>query len=392
MEWSYLLFGAVLGVAFLLGELWGQRKAEQARAKSAAGQPAAASTPPAAEETSPPSPNARARAMEMARALEETYQQADRGEDLEAEPRFRELAQFLAGADFDAAQRLAWATSQTMPLSCAAIAAMSIAGDENREELVRILGRMGYFPLHWALRHLGTATEPGFPAQVLVLANSWWLEYAASRNGLVAYLDEQSRLGVTPTLSEDGTQEWQLEERRDLLRQLSHPLVEGFIAHLELRDRQRRGRREVARVARMLGAESADEAPTASSAGTRERVEALLEALQRPGRDSLVLCGPDGVGKSTLARSALRALAAQGWRVAEASPSQLLAGQKYIGELEQRIEDFIAGIGGERSIWFVPECHQLLEQGMASGNPTGLLDRLVPYIERGDLQLPGQST
>ena len=171
---------------------------------------------------------------------------------------------------------------------------------------------------------------------------------------------------------------------------MAHPLLEDFLAELKRIDRERAGAQEVARVGTQLTAD--DDTPVAQTDLTREGVAALKESLQRAGRPSFVLIGPDGVGKTTTARTALRELAKQGWRVIEATPSQMMAGQKYIGEIEQRVENFVAGIGGERAVWFVPDCHQLLEAGTWSKNPNGILDLLLPYLERGTLQLLGEST
>lgn len=352
-----------------------------------AGEPAAAATEP------PPPPKARAQAIDMAKALDDIYQQAERGSDLESEPRFIALVTLLASDAFTAQERLAWATSQTMPLSCATLSAMAVAKDDKHSDVARLMGRLGYFPMHFALGYLRNCSDPAISAQVLLRAPNWWAEYPATRDDLAAFLDQQQNLGLIPAIPEsDVAADWQLDDRRDLLRQFSHPLIDQFLIDLERTDRKRRGQREVSRVGRELTASADEDSPVATTELMVQRIGGIVEALQRTGRPSFVLVGPEGAGKSTLARAALRELAGQGWRVIEATPSQMLAGQKYIGEIEQRVEDFVAGIGGERAIWFVPDCHQLLEQGMHTGNPHGLLDRLLPYLERGELQILGEST
>lgn len=388
-----LVVGAVLG---FLGKLLFDANKNQppsAPPSAPASAPGVAGEPVQSAAEPPPPPKARAQAIDMAKSLDDIYQQAERGSDLEPEPRFVELVALLASDAFTAQERLAWATSQTMPLSCATLAAMAIAKDDKTADVARLMGRLGYFPMHFALAYLRACSDPTIAGQVLIRAPSWWADYPATRDDLNAFLDHQQSLGITPAIPDHAVAaDWQLDERRDLLRQLTHPLIDQFLIELERTDRVRRGQREVARVGRELSTVADDDAPLAATELIELRIGGVVEALQRPGRPSFVLVGPDGAGKTTLARAALRVLAGQGWRVIEATPSQMLAGQKYIGEIEQRVEDFVAGIGGERAIWFVPDTHQLLEQGMHSGNPHGLLDRLLPYLERGDLQILGEST
>lgn len=400
MDLSSLAVGVWAGglAVYLLLRAQAERKASSPTPPSAEPSGAEpASDPPAGARPGDAAPaaaaGARTRAYALAKDLDEAYQQADRGSDLELEPRFQELVDLLASEAFDTAQRLAWITSQTMPLSCAALAAMARAGDERRLDVARLMGRLGYHPVYFALAYLRGGSDPHACGLTLLRASYWWPDYPATRESLANYLDDQASRAVVPVVpAEVLDSDWSLDERRDLLKQMPHPLVDAFLEQLEQLDRLRRGQREIARVGRLLAQAAPDEAAVAIIAPVREAVDALLEALRRPTRPSFVLTGPAGAGKTTIAHVALRELVAEGWRVLEASPSQVLAGQSYIGEVEQRIENLVAGIGGEKAIWFVPECHQLLEQGMSSGNRTGLLDRLIPYLERGQLQLLGESS
>ena len=398
MDVVFLLIGAILG--WLLAQA--RRPSAVAPASAAAvpaGMPARPDAPPPPESEAAPAPSdpaatppdPRARAGELAKSLADACDRADQGSDLEREPRFVELCALLAAPPFAAQDRLNWVTSQTTAMSSAALAAMAGAGDDNRRGVARVLGRLGYLALHFALRHLAEGRDPGVCGIVLLRVQRWWTEHPPTRAGFVAFLDRQHSLGVKPAIGDDkGAGDWDLEDCSEVLGSIAHPLLEDFLVELKQVDRTRRGTREIARVGRLLGAD--DQTPLAQNEATREGIDSLLQSLLRAGRPSLVLVGPDGVGKTTLARAALRELVGQGWRVVEATPSQMMAGQKFIGELEQRVENFVDGLGGGRAIWFVPECHQLLEQGSWSGNPHGMLDLLLPYIERGALQLLGEST
>jgi ATP-dependent Clp protease ATP-binding subunit ClpC len=387
MDLYTLLVGAAVGSAAMW--VFAAMKAKRVSTP----QPAVSPPPQSAESTAPAPPNARTRAIALAKSLEDAYQQAERGSDLEPEPRFVELTTLLASDAFTAQERLAWATSQTMPLSCASLSAIAVANDDSREDVARLMGRLGYFPMHFAIHFLRESTDANICGLVLLRAPAWWTDYPATRDDLGNFLDRQEALGVKPSIPESVVAaDWTLDERRDLLRQFGHPLIDRFLIELERIDRARRGQREVSRVGRVLTQQADSDAPLADTSLTRDRINGLVESLLRPGRPSFVLVGPEGAGKTTLARAALRELARQGWRVIEATPSQMIAGQKFIGEIEQRVENFVAGVGGECAVWYVPDCHQLLEQGVFTGNPHGLLDQLIPHLERGNVQLLGEST
>ena len=397
MEIALLLIGAVLGwvLSAVLRAPMPVKLIEPRPAAPAPAPPMAASPPapipaPAPATATPRTTEPRQRADELSRKLAEFCEGIDQSADLASEPRFIELTALLGAAPFSAQDRLNRVTSQNIALACAALAAMTAANDDHRMGVARVCGRVGYMILHFALPYLAQSAQPEVAAAVLLRAQRWWSEHPPTRANFIAYLDSQRSAGMMPALGvskDDG--DWDLDERGDALRAIAHPVAEMFLEDLKRANRARSGARELARVGNVLSA--SDDTVVAENAQTRAAIEDIKQSLQRNGRPSFVLIGADGVGKTTLARCALRGLVAQGWRVIEATPAQLMAGQKYIGELEQRVENFVAGLGA-RSIWFVPECHQLLEQGTWSGNPHGILDLLLPHLECGALQLLGEST
>ena len=330
------------------------------------------------------------RAGELARALADNLERMERPEELDDEPAFAELRALLALPPFDAQERLNRALAQNTALSCAAIAAMRDAGDDRRAELARLTPRMGSFAAAHTLRYLADSIDPTVLGLLLLHAPDWWGEHPGTRARLLALLERQRELGVTPALpADENFADIDFDRRREQWRTLAHPLVEAFAPELERAARRHRGQRELAQVARPL---AADDGVLAHVDTMDAAIAQVVELLQRTARPSLVLLGAEGAGKTTIARAALRSLQAQGWRVFEATPAQVGAGQKYLGELEQRVQNLVDGLAGERTVWFVPDLHQLLEQGAWSGNPRGVLDLLVPHLEAGRVQLLGESS
>jgi len=128
------------------------------------------------------------------------------------------------------------------------------------------------------------------------------------------------------------------------------------------------------------------------SNSTRSKLaeEIVSEATRELGR-SLILIGEHGVGKTALIRTALDK-ADPSWAVFEAGAGQLSAGAMYIGQLEARVEEVVQRLAGRRVIWVFPGFGEALFAGAYRENPTGLIDRLLPHLERGSLRIIAEAT
>ena len=127
-----------------------------------------------------------------------------------------------------------------------------------------------------------------------------------------------------------------------------------------------------------------------NSTRTRLAEEIAAEVTRDHGR-SLILIGEHGVGKTALIRTALDTADAS-WSVFEAGAGQLNAGAMYIGQLEARVEEVVERLSGRRVIWVFPEFGDALFAGAYRENPSGLIDRLLPHLERGSLRIIGEVT
>src|SRR5690606_1349118 len=64
----------------------------------------------------------------------------------------------------------------------------------------------------------------------------------------------------------------------------------------------------------------------------------------------------------------------------------------YIGELEGRLRDMLGALRRPRALWRVPDFFDLLHKGSHSNDPRGILDLVLPAVERGELLLVGELT
>lgn len=120
-------------------------------------------------------------------------------------------------------------------------------------------------------------------------------------------------------------------------------------------------------------------------------VERIFAALDSTPPRSVLLVGEHGVGKTTVARTAFDRLSGQ-WLSFEAGAAAIHAGAVYVGELESRVDDLARQLGNRHVVWFFPEFEDALYAGQHSRSPRGLLDALLPFLERRDIALVAEVT
>jgi ATP-dependent Clp protease ATP-binding subunit ClpC len=131
--------------------------------------------------------------------------------------------------------------------------------------------------------------------------------------------------------------------------------------------------------------------PPALLAGRRgELVDLIVASLTAAPRRSVLLVGDHGVGKTALVRAALDLI--DDVTVFEATASQILAGQVFIGELDARVQRLAEGMRGRSTVWSLPELQEALFAGQHHRSPHGLLDALLPHVESGTITLVAEVT
>jgi len=124
--------------------------------------------------------------------------------------------------------------------------------------------------------------------------------------------------------------------------------------------------------------------------GREEAAEAARAILQGPPGRSLVVLGEAGVGKSTVILEAARRLCAEGWVVIEATSVDVNAGMSFVGELEGRVQAISRAGRDRRLLWILPDLDAAVYAGAFTGNPRGLLDRAMGFLERGEIHIAAE--
>lgn len=98
----------------------------------------------------------------------------------------------------------------------------------------------------------------------------------------------------------------------------------------------------------------------------------------------MLLVGAPGTGRSTLVRAVWRGLRDQGWGVWRAASIDLVAGQSFVGQMEERIKRLIEELGrARRTVWCAASFQTFLFAGRHAGNPTGVADLVLPAVVEG---------
>lgn len=133
--------------------------------------------------------------------------------------------------------------------------------------------------------------------------------------------------------------------------------------------------------------------------GRREEMLKITQILLQSRKNNLILVGEPGVGKTGIVEGFAQLLAegklpdALGRpAVIEISLTSLVAGTKYRGEFEERLEAVIREASCKlKSILFIDEIHLLLGAGSASGSMDAA-NILKPALARGALRVIGATT
>jgi ATP-dependent Clp protease ATP-binding subunit ClpC len=123
-----------------------------------------------------------------------------------------------------------------------------------------------------------------------------------------------------------------------------------------------------------------------------EGVAAAEARLTRRPPRSVLLVGEAGVGKSTLVRALGHRLQGADWTVFEATAGDLMAGQTFIGMLEDQVRFLVEVLSAPKVLWYVPRFEELVHAGRHQYNPVGALDQLLPAIERGHIRVVGETS
>jgi ATP-dependent Clp protease ATP-binding subunit ClpC len=132
--------------------------------------------------------------------------------------------------------------------------------------------------------------------------------------------------------------------------------------------------------------------------GRREEMRRLARVLAQQRKNNAILVGEAGVGKTCIVEGLAQRLAGpnpppalQGKRLVEVTMAGLVAGAKYRGEFEERMQALITEASADENlILFIDELHTVLGAGGEGASDAANI--LKPALARGDLRCIGATT
>lgn len=302
---------------------------------------------------------------------------------------FREAVEILADARVPLDTVITYALGQSWSLSCVALAALEKRSDR-ADALAQVMSnfdRLVPFAFHFAFAYFLSLEERPASGAFLLHARDWW-----SNNTLISiligeYFQRSEQLGDAvefgpdlATLASDKH-----EAINAVLDRVRHPWAQLFRERLQEHQRSSVDEAFLTSFGRFWRNKRELDAAIEPDDWTDALTSTEATAREEPVR-SLLVSGDHRVGKTTFLLLLAKRLQPEGWLVFEASGADLMAGQKWFGELEGRIQRTIAELAASKKlIWYIPDLLQVALSGTHQGQSASILDQVMPAVAAGRL-------
>ncbi len=134
--------------------------------------------------------------------------------------------------------------------------------------------------------------------------------------------------------------------------------------------------------------------------GRAEELSRTMEILCRRNKNNALHVGEPGVGKTAIMRGLAQKLIAgdvpprlKGYEIYSIDVSSLVAGTRYRGDFEERMQAIIAALAAKKKvILYIDEIHQIVGAGATRGDSMDAANMLKPVLTRGDMRCVGATT
>ena len=134
--------------------------------------------------------------------------------------------------------------------------------------------------------------------------------------------------------------------------------------------------------------------------GRNKELAEMQQILARKSKSNVLLVGDAGVGKTAVVEGLVLDIIDEripeflkGWAVYSLNIGQLLAGTKYRGEFEERLQEILAAAQEMKNIiLFIDEAHQMKGAGSGNSSAVDLANMIKPALARGDIKVIASTT
>jgi ATP-dependent Clp protease ATP-binding subunit ClpC len=365
----------------------GPESAPPAAAPSTAGT-AAADEPPGPKELT-------ARLQSFRESLTSIVSSSAHPREIADREELRQAAELLADSQVSADIVVDYAFGAHTALACAAFVALGQRKD-GETAATAVLARLPHLDAHalyFALQYLASVSRRPPVGAAVASPGPYWDESPLAQTALAAYFRKRDEQGDAPTFGNalDAQGNVNVDSITGVLKTIDHPFSVALLAELRAWQKRTVNRSWLASVGRFWTRE--DEDLLIEYEAIRETLLTAETAVRHVPPRSLLIVGEPRSGKTAFVRLLARHLAAEGYAVFEAGAAELMAGQKYIGELEGRIKQLVGELTADkRVIWYIPEFMQIVTSGRHSGQAASILDQIMPAIAAGRVIVIGECT
>lgn len=132
--------------------------------------------------------------------------------------------------------------------------------------------------------------------------------------------------------------------------------------------------------------------------GRSAEIQLMAETLLRKKKNNVLLVGDAGVGKTSLVEGLAMILTRddapqtlKNKRILEISTASIVAGTKYRGDLEQRVQRLLTEAKGQDIVLFIDEFHTIMSTGSTEG-ASDTANMLKPHLASGQIRVIGATT
>jgi len=134
--------------------------------------------------------------------------------------------------------------------------------------------------------------------------------------------------------------------------------------------------------------------------GRKHETDDIIEILARRNKSNVLMVGDPGVGKTAIAEGLALAIVTktvpqylQDFTVYNLDIGSLLAGSKYRGDFEEKIQEIIAALNTKgNAILFIDEAHQMRGAGAGSQSSVDFSNMIKPALSKGKIKVIASTT
>lgn len=328
----------------------------------------------------------------LRREIEAEDDRIQRPEDIAGFAQFREGVALLSTPVLSPREVLELLEGDGYVLASMIYAALPARPDITAADAFAASAGVGRYPAWYMLDYLRSRDDASALPAFLRHVRKWWWDAPPLRKRMRETLEwaEAHAPGTAP-MTVEALDDHDLQQLAEGLKQLQMPVLAPYLAQVDAEAARRNERRALGGVGRIWSPAATDDAFGIVDHPALERqVERLHALLLATPPVSVLVAGESGTGKTVLVDRLFARLRDDGWLLFEASAAEVLAGQKYIGELEERLRELLSALDRPKALWRVQDFHDLLHKGAHSQDPRGILDLLLPAMERGRLRMVGE--